>query len=225
MSERDQTPHAAPAVQDGGAGPADDSWREQTTPGITPVRQDGASGYGASAVGTGGHGAPGEGHQTAPRYSTQPVAVRRGDALAALLLILAGFAAGVSLLLFWLPSDGSRGWDVLHRGIDTFGQGVGEVFSTGFWQPLAILFGGGALFVLGLLLLVPARAHRTLGLLALLVSLAATAGVLVPLAAADWRLDQFRLGFFFALAVAALGLLGSLKALLTGPSYGTARLR
>jgi hypothetical protein len=225
MSERDQTPHAAAAAQNGRAASSDDSWREQTTPGITPVRQEGSSGYGSSAVGPGGHGyaGPGEGHQTAPRYSTQPVAVRRGDAFAALLLILAGIAAGVSLLLPWLPGDGARGWDLLQRGIDTWQDGVGGVFSSGFWQPLAILFGGGVLFVLGLLLLVPARAHRALGLLALLVALVVTAAVLVPLADADWRLEVFRVGFFFAIAVAGLGLLGSLKALLTGPKHGTKR--
>jgi hypothetical protein len=82
---------------------------------------------------------------------------------------------------------------------------------------VAVLLGGGVLFILGLLLLVPARAHRFLGLLGLLVSLAVAAGVLVPLADNGWRLGDFRVGFFLAIAVAGLGLLGSLKALLTGP--------
>ena len=85
------------------------------------------------------------------------------------------------------------------------------------WQPLAIVLGGGLLFVLGLLMLVPARAHRTLGLLALLLAAAAGAGVLVPLAAAKWRLGVFDVGFFCGIAVAVLGLLGALKALLTAP--------
>jgi len=225
MSERDQTPHAAPAAPDGRAAPADDSWREQTTPGITPIRQEGASGAGASAVGAPGHPGTGENAYTTPQYSTRPVAVRRGDALAALLLILAGIAAGVSLLLPWLPGDDTKGREILRQGFDSLHNGVGTLFSTGFWQPLAIVLGGGALFVLGLLLLVPAKAHRFLGLLALLVSLAVTAGVLVPLADADWQLDRFRVGFLFTLAVAGLGLLGSLKALLTGPKYGTPRAR
>jgi hypothetical protein len=220
MSERDQTPHAAPAAPDGRAAPADDSWREQTTPGITPIRQEGSSGAGASAVRAPGYPGTGQNAYTTPQYSTQPVAVRRGDTLAALLLILAGIAAGVSLLLSWLPGDDAKGLDILRQGLDSLQNGVVELFSTGFWQPLAIVLGGGALFVLGLLMLVPANAHRFLGLLALLVSLAATAGVLVPLAAADWQIDRFRVGFFFALAVAGLGLLGSLKALLTGPKYG-----
>jgi hypothetical protein len=227
MSERDQTPHAAPAAPDGRAGSADDSWREQTTPGITPVRQEGASGAGASAVGSGGPGyaGAGENYYTTPQYSTQPVAVRRGDALAALLLILAGIAAGVSLLLPWLPGDDTKGWDVVRLAFDRLDQGVGELLSSGFWQPLTIVLGGGVLFVLGLLLLVPAKAHRFLGVLALLVSLAVAAAVLVPLSRNDWQLDEFRVGFFFAMAVAGLGLLGSLKALLTGPKYGTPRAR
>src|SRR4051794_38110288 len=36
-----------------------------------------------------------------PQYSTQPVKIRRADAFGALLLILAGIAAGISLLLSW----------------------------------------------------------------------------------------------------------------------------
>ena len=45
----------------------------------------------------------------------------------------------------------------------------------------------------------------------------AAAGVLVPLYRADWDLGVFAVGFWFGIAVAVLGLLGSLKALLTGP--------
>ena len=41
--------------------------------------------------------------------------------------------------------------------------------------------------------------------------------MLVPLADADWDLGFFGPGFWCAIAVAVLGLLGSLKALLTGP--------
>jgi hypothetical protein len=63
----------------------------------------------------------------------------------------------------------------------------------------------------------PMRSHRFLGGLALLVSAAVTAGVLVPLVDAGWDLGFFGPGFWCAIAVAVLGLLGSLKALLTGP--------
>jgi hypothetical protein len=208
-----------------GQRPADEAWRDQTTPGISrvPPPAGGASPVGPP-VGSGAHGyaGPGENYYTTPQYSTQPVAIRRADALAALLLILAGIAAGVSLLLSWLPGSGTKGWDILRVAFDMLRtDGIGKVLSSGMWQPLAVLFGGGVLFVLGLLLLIPARAHRLLGLLALLVTFAVAAGVLVPLADNGWRLSDFRIGFFFAIAVGVLGLLGSLKALLTGPKYGT----
>jgi NADH:ubiquinone oxidoreductase subunit H len=65
----------------------------------------------------------------------------------------------------------------------------------------------------------PARSHRFLGLLALILSLAIVAAVLVPLARASWSLAPFDIGFWFAIAVAALGLLGALKALATGRKY------
>jgi hypothetical protein len=176
----------------------------------------GATSYsGAPAAGAAGAGA------TAPEYSTRPVAFRRPDVLAALLLLLAGVAAAVSLLLRWLRGSDVTGRQLVRRGVDAFGESVGAVVDTGFWQPLVIVFGGGVLFVLGLLLLLPARTHRTLGILALLASLAVVAAVLVPLARADWDLGGFALGFWFAMAVAALGLLGALKALLTGAKLGT----
>jgi hypothetical protein len=198
--------------------PAPGAWRENTTPGIDPVA--GSTAYPSS----GAHGpASGkENYYTTPQYSTTPVRIRRADALAALLLILAGIAAGVSLLLRWLPRNDSTGLDILKLGFRTISdEGWGEFFSSGMWQPLAVMLGGGVLFVFGLLMLVPARSHRLLGLLALLVSFAAAAGVLVPLADQDWDLGDFRIGFYFAIAVAVLGILGSLKALLTGPKVGT----
>jgi hypothetical protein len=221
MSEREQTPFptGSRSAQDApGYRPADEAWREQTTPAMSPVP------VGSAAAGSGAHGyaGPGENYYTTPRYSTQPVKIRRADAFGALLLILAGIAAGVSLLLSWLPRDNSTGLDILKLGFKTVGdKGWGELFSSGMWQPLAVMLGGGVLFIIGLLLLVPARAHRLLGLLALLVSFAVAAGVLVPLADDRWKLGSFRVGFYFAIAVAVLGLLGSLKALLTGPKVGT----
>jgi hypothetical protein len=65
--------------------------------------------------------------------------------------------------------------------------------------------------------LVPARAHRLLGVLALLVALATAAAVLVLLASSGWRVDRFSAGTWFAAAVPVLGLLGALKAMLTPP--------
>jgi hypothetical protein len=254
MTEREEPPYPA------GYRPVpEDDWREQTTPGMTPVHGPGTTsgygssgyerpgyeqptyqqpryeqpryeqpqyrqpgddpqgyvetGYGQTGYGETGYGAGAPVATTAPDYSSRPVAVRRPDALAALALLLAGIAAGVSLLLHWLSGREETGWTLLRDGL----RNVDGLFRTGMWQPLAIILGGGLLFVLGLLVLVPARAHRSLGFLALLVSAAMGAAVLVPLSAAHWRLGVFDVGFFCGVAAAGLGLLGSLKALLTAP--------
>ena len=206
-----------------GSGPdTDTDWRNRTIPGAGaptaqyPSPQEGPR---AAPAPTAQYTAP---PGTSPRYSTQPVAVRRPDALASLLLLLAGIAAGVSLLLTWLPHSDLTGLDLVRRGFTLLVHHPGQLFSSGMWQPLVVVLAGGALFVVGLLLLVPARAHRFLGLLALLLSLAAGAGVLVPLARAGWHVDRFGVGFWFAAAVAVLGFLGALKALFTGRKYATA---
>jgi hypothetical protein len=154
---------------------------------------------------------------TAPEYSAGPVGFRRADTAAGLLLVLAGLAAGISLLLPWLADRDDSGLELVWRGFDE----IGNLGDSGFWQPLTVVLGGGVLLVLGLLMLVPARSHRFLGTLALLVTALAAAGVLVPLAQDQWRFGGFSVGFWFAIAVPVLGLLGSLKALLTGPTYGT----
>ncbi len=205
MTEREHTPpHGSTAV---GAGQS----------------AAGASGSGTHGVSSGAHGPVGtnENYYTAPKYSTTPIALRRPDAFAALMLVLAGVAAAVSLFLNWIDGEDESGLDLVRRGFDTFGDGIGEVFSTGFWQPLTIVLGGGLLLILGLLMFAPAKTHRFLGVLALIISLAATAAVLVPLARAGWDVGRFDLGFWFAIAVPVLGLLGSLKALLSGPKYTT----
>jgi hypothetical protein len=160
--------------------------------------------------------APATAESTAPHYSDRPVALRGPESLGGLLLILAGIAAGISLLLDWLADDDISGWGLVRRGFED----LGNVFANGLWQPLAIVLGGGALFVLGVLMWLPMRSHRILGFLGLLVSLAVVAGLLVPLVNADWDLGFFGIGFWFGIAVAVLGLLGSIKALLTGPKYG-----
>jgi hypothetical protein len=156
-------------------------------------------------------GAPPE--PTAPPYSDRPVVFRGPESLGGLLLILAGIVAAISLVLDWLADDDTSGWGFLRAAFDD----LGDAFGSGLWQPLVILLGGGVLFVLGVLMWLPMRSHRFLGALALLVSGAITAGVLVPLADAGWDLGFFGPGFWCAIVVAVLGLLGSLKALLTGP--------
>jgi hypothetical protein len=159
------------------------------------------------------HGGPGA---TAPLYSDRPVVLRGPESLGGLLLILAGIVAAVSLVLDWLEDNDISGWGLVRNGFDD----LGDAFGSGLWQPLVIVLGGGLLFLLGVLMWLPARSHRALGLLALLVSAAVTAGVLVPLIRADWDLGFFGAGFWCAIAVAVLGLLGSLKAVLTRPKAG-----
>jgi hypothetical protein len=191
------------------------SEREDTTPG-SPIGRPYARESGVTA--SGGATSPDYGSpaSTAPEYSTRPVAYRRPDILAGLLLVLAGVAAAISLVLPWVKGSKATGLDLVREGLRSFSLVVG-----GFWQPLAIVLGGGVLFLIGLLVLLPARSHRFFGLLALLVTLVVAAGLLVPLAQARWRLDVFDTGFWFGLAVGGLGLLGSLKALLSRRKYAS----
>jgi hypothetical protein len=155
---------------------------------------------------------------TRPDYRDVPVVVRRADTLAGLLLLLAGIAAGVSLLVVWFHG-GATGLDLIRDGIDDLGH-PRRLADDDTWQPLAVVFGGAALFVLGLFMYVPAKTHRFLGVLALLVTLVVAAGVLVPLADAGWDLASWAVGAWFAVAVGGLGFLGALKALSTGPKTG-----
>jgi hypothetical protein len=166
---------------------------------------------GATAYG----GTPAPEHTTTPQYSDRPVGIRGPESLGGLLLILAGIAAGLSLLMDWLTDDDISGWGLVRNGFDD----LGNIFDDGLWQPLAVVLGGGVLFVLGILMWLPMRSHRFFGLLALLVSLVVTAAVLVPLQDADWDFGFFGPGFYCAIIVAVLGLLGSLKAILTGKKY------
>jgi hypothetical protein len=145
--------------------------------------------------------------------------LRRADGVGGLFLLLAGMAAGVSLLLRWRQGSGATGAALARQGGVALRSGAGDLGHSGLWQPLAVVLGGGLLFALGLLLFVPARSHRLLGVVALFVALAVAAGVLVPLADANWNVDRFAIGMWFAVAVAALGLLGALKAMLTGPRH------
>jgi hypothetical protein len=195
------------------------SERTDGTPEPSPGQGGGATAHGSSAGVSAPAPAPTAPEptapapgSTAPEYATGPVAFRRPDVPAALLLVLAGVAAGISLLLRWLSARDDSGLELVRRGFTE----VGHLGDTGFWQPLAVVLGGGALLLLGLLMFIPARTHRALGAVALLVTALAAAGVLVPIAQDNWGLGRFGPGFWFAIAVPVLGLLGSLKALLTG---------
>ena len=171
--------------------------------------------YPAVTSGATASGAPTAPQATVPPYSSAPVRAKRQDPVGSLLLLVSGIAAGISLLLPWLADDDVTGLTLVKDGFRALGDGVGELIGTGYIQPLAIVLGGGVLFLLGLLLLVPARGHRLVGLLALVVALLVAMAVLVPLAVADWDLGFFAMGFWFAIAVAVLGLIGAAKALLT----------
>lgn len=207
-----------------------EDWREHTTPGIAPVggaRGYPPGGYPSAGYGPGGYPAggyppgAGVGPVTAPDYSGRPVAIRRPDAVAALLLLLAGIAAGVSLLLHWVRGNPVTGWGLMRRAFSDLVQiGPGELFRSGLWQPVAVVLAGVLLFLLSLAMFVPARSHRFLGGLALLVALLGGAGVLVALSGTNWQLGRFDIGIWFAVGVAVLGLAGALKALLTGPRLG-----
>ena len=185
-------------------------------PGGQPPHSTGPVGGAAGAAGATAYGTT---QPTTPDYSPRPIAVRRSDVLAGLLLLLAGAAAAISLILRWLSGRDDTGLDLFRQGIDDAREGWGTLIDTGFWQPLTVIGAGGLLLVIGLLLLLPAKRHRFLGLLALIITGAAAAAVLVPLFQADWQAGSFDLGFWFACAVPVLGLLGALKALLTGRRY------
>ena len=152
--------------------------------------------------------APDEQPGPAPGSGTAPVPVRRPDLVAGPLLLLAGVATGTSLLVVW-THGGVPGLDLVGAAL----RGAPVEADTGAWPPLAVVGGGSALFVLGLLVYVPARTHRFLGALALVASLVVAAGVLVPLADADWEVTHWAVGAWCTAAAGGLGLLGALTAL------------
>ncbi|WP_164704705.1 hypothetical protein [Blastococcus litoris] len=143
--------------------------------------------------------------------------VRRSEPFGAAALVLAGVAANVSLLLPWSRGAGSTGLTLVQRGGAALDAGLAESARRGVWEPLTVVLCGGLLVLLGFALLVPARAHRLLGVLALAVALAATAAALLLASEAGWRADRFGPGMWCAVAVPVLGLLGALKAMLTPP--------
>lgn len=158
---------------------------------------------------------PGDGDADVLRPSL--TVLRRADPLGACALVLAGVAANVSLSLSWAPGEGPSGLSLVQRGGETLDAGIAETARSEVWPPLVVVLSGGLLVLLGFLLLVPARAHRLLGVLALTVALAAAAAVVVLAADAGWQADRFGPGLWCAVAVPVLGVLGALKAMLTAP--------
>jgi hypothetical protein len=149
------------------------------------------------------------------------VKVRRADPVAGVLLVLAGAAAGASLWVPWRKGDPARGLTLIRQGLEVAGSDVRGLGSGGLWQPLAIVLGGVVLLLMGLLMFGPARTHRASGVVALLVACGVAAGVLFRVAEAGWLVDRWDIGLWCGVAVAALGLLGALKAMLTPPRITT----
>lgn len=144
-------------------------------------------------------------------YAAEPVAVRRPDSLAGLLMVLAGVGIGISLLLNWFA--GASGYDIFRGGLDN----AGSFFSDGVWQPLVIVFGAAVLLLVGLIAFIPGKSRRALGLIALLVAAAVAAAVLTALIDAEFNFSRFEPGFYVVIGAAALGLLGAFKAAVTPP--------
>ena len=150
------------------------------------------------------------------RLDPRVVVLRRADHVAGGALIVAGVAGAASTTFPWFRGE-ERGLVLVQHGLEEAGAGVEEFLASGAWPPLAIVFGGFLLLLLGLLLFRPARTHRLVGVLELLVASLAAAGVIVLLARAGWTSRTFDVGMWLAVAVAGLGVLGSLKAMLTTP--------
>jgi hypothetical protein len=156
-----------------------------------------------------------------PDIAVRMVVRRRADLGAGCALALAGVAANVSLWLPWVAGENQTGLSLVRRAVAVVGSGLGELLQRGLWQPVAIVLCGGLLAVLGLLVILPAHTHRLVGVLALLVALAAAAAVMALLAGAQWSTARFGPGLWSGAAVAGFGLLGALKAMLTLPLVTT----
>ena len=143
--------------------------------------------------------------------------VKRADVAGAAALVLAGVAANVSLSLPWWPGEGPPGLSLVRQGAEALDSGLEAAVRSVVWQPLVVVACGGLLVLLGFLLLVPARTHRFLGVLALVVSLASAVAVVLLLVDGGLLSVGFGPGMWCAVAVPVLGLLGALKAMLTAP--------
>lgn len=143
--------------------------------------------------------------------AAEPVAVRRADTLAGLLMVLAGAAIGVSLLLEWFLDR--TGYDFFEVALDN----ADSFFSDGIWQPLVVVSGGAVLLLFGLIAFIPGKSRRMLGLIALLVAIGIAAAAMTVLINVDFDFDSIQPGFYVVLGAAVLGLFGALKAAVTPP--------
>ena len=169
-------------------------------------------------------GFPVEGEEDAATEASGAVAapaaltvLRRADPVAAGALVVAGVAANVSLFVPWWPGEGPPGLSLVRQGAEALDAGVDAAVRSVIWQPLVVVASGGVLVLLAVLLLVPARSHRFVGVLALVVSLAAATAVVLLLVDGGLLSGGLGTGMWCAVAVPVLGVLGALKAMLTAP--------
>jgi hypothetical protein len=157
-----------------------------------------------------------------PHPDTEPhlVVQRRAEWFGGLALLLAAAAADAALWLPWWRGSGADGLTLVRQGFGILRAGIGDLGRSGLWEPVVVVLAGAVLLLLGLLLFRRARTHRVVGVLALLVTLAAAAAIVVPLADADWSTAAFGPGMWLATGVVLLGAIGALKAMLTEPVVG-----
>jgi RimJ/RimL family protein N-acetyltransferase len=210
-SGREAARRRTPRIRTGGR------WRARTTPAESEPTILGFPAEFADAADGAAEGSTDPAVPEALPADLALVVVRRADRFAAGALVLAGAAANVSLSLSWLPGGGLTGFSLVRHGVEGVGVGAGEWALTGLWQPLAVVLSGGLLVLLGFLLLVPARAHRFVGVLALAVTLVAATAIVLLMTDVGWGADRLGPGLWCAVAVPILGALGSLKAMLTAP--------
>jgi hypothetical protein len=153
------------------------------------------------------------------------VALPRADPLAGMALMLAGVAAAGSLLAPWQDGRSESGSTLVRTGLAALGSGFGDIGRSGVWEPPGVVIGGALLLLLGVLLFLPARTHRVVGVLALFVTAGVCTAVLFRAAGLGWAPERFGPGMWLAVAVGGLGLLGALKAMLTVPRVTVRRRR
>jgi hypothetical protein len=183
-----------------------------------PVEEDTASGPLAAVD-------PAPAAEATLEHQVRVVALPRADPVAGITLVLAGIAAAGSLLFPWREGAPETGAVLVRTGLAAVGSGFGDIGRSGVWEPPAVVIGGALLLLLGVLLFLPARTHRVVGVLALLLTAGVCAAVLFRLARIGWETERFGTGMWLAVAVAGLGVLGALKAMLTVPRVTVKRRR
>jgi hypothetical protein len=163
--------------------------------------------------------------EAALEHRIRVVALPRADPLAGIALVLAGIAAAGSLLLPWREGQPETGSSLVRSGLAAVGSGSRDVGHSGLWEPPVIVIGGALLLLLGVLLFLPARTHRVVGVLALLVAAGVCTALLFVVTRFGWATERFGPGLWLGVAVAGLGVLGALKAMLTVPRVTVRRRR